>query len=61
MRIERTQVTGIVPIEEVAPVPRQPIHGRERRLAPLHSLEGPDPSEVPCARYRQQIEADIGR
>ena len=61
LRIERTQVTCIVPIEEVAAVLRQPSHGRERRLQPLHGLEGPDPSEVPRARYRQQIEADIGR
>jgi len=49
------QVVRAVPVIEMAAVLRHASHGRERRLQPLYGLKRPDPSEVPRARYRQQI------
>ena len=61
MRVEGAKVLRIVPVEKMAAVSGHQIHGREGRLQPLDGVQGPDPSQIPRADGRHQIETDIGR
>jgi hypothetical protein len=52
-RIQRPEVAGVVPVEEVAAESAQLSHGRERVLEPIHGVENPDPAEVMGNRSAQ--------
>ena len=54
--IERPEVPGVVPVEEVAAEAPQRGHGVERVLEPLRRVEDPDPAEVVGDGRAQQIE-----
>ena len=58
---QRGLALGVVPIEEVAAVPRQLGEARERRLEPGDQFVGADPAELARARGRQQVQPDVGR
>ena len=60
-RIERAQIARVVPVVEMAAKPREPAHGRQRRLQPFNRFGRSDPAEIAGARHREQIEAEIGR
>jgi hypothetical protein len=59
--IERSQVSRVVPVEEMATEAPQARHGIERILEPFRHVEDPDPAEVVGDGRTQQVETQIGR
>jgi len=60
-RLEGTQIARVVPVEEMAAKPLQPLHRREGRLEALHRLGGADPAELAGSSRRQEQQTEIGR
>jgi hypothetical protein len=60
-RLQRAQILGGIPVEEVAAEALQLVQRRERRLQPLDGLERAAPAEIARRDARQQIEPDIRR
>ena len=60
-RLEGTQITRVVPVEEVSPKPLQPLHRREGGFKALHRLGGADPAELAGSGRRKEQQTEIGR
>ena len=60
-RLERPEVRGAVPVEEMAFEPLQLAQCRQRRLEPLDDLGRPGPAEVAGSHTGHEIEPNIGR
>ena len=59
-RIERTEVTRIIPVIEVTPETLEAVHGAERRFEPLDCGHGADPPEIVRGDGGEQIQPEVG-
>ena len=59
-RLQRAQVLGVVPIEEMAAIPLHLVQGRHGGFQPFHGLPRADPAEIARRQDHIQIHADIG-
>ena len=60
-RIERTQVTRVIPVVEVAAKTLEAVHSTKRRFQPLDCGHDAEPAEIVRRDGGEQIQADIGR
>src|SRR3954452_13283170 len=58
-RIQRAQITGIVPIVEMTTKALHSVHRRSGRLDPLQHFESSQPAEISRSDYGQKIQANI--
>ena len=59
-RIERTEVTRIIPVIEVTPETLEAVHGAERRFEPLDCVHRADPPEIVRGDDGEQIQPEVG-
>src|SRR6266581_4431526 len=59
--IQRPEVPGVVPVDEVATDAVQVRHGLERGFKPFRRVQNPDPAEIVGDRRAEQIEPQIRR
>ena len=54
------QASGVVPVQQMAPMLGQALQRVERRLQAAGQLPGADPAELTGTACRQQVQADVG-
>ena len=59
--LEHLQVPCPVPVEEMPAVPREALHGLERRFQSRHRFHRPGPAEIARGHCRKQVQAQVGR
>ncbi|MCY1390256.1 hypothetical protein D9M71_50720 [compost metagenome] len=60
-RVQRAQVAGVVPVEEVPLEARQLLHAGERGFQPFDGFQAAGPAEIARGDRGQQVQADVGR
>ncbi len=51
----------VIPIEEMAAEPLQPVHCQKRFFQPVDGRRNAEPAEIARGKNREKIEAEIGR